>query len=344
MGHRLRGVAIGVKFVLVLGLSAGWAQGEEPKDRGRPAEVQRILEQEKEREEAQRRQKELATGGILLRKGQLEVEPSFTYGFSSNNNLSIEGFALQPIFVVGLIRSERVRRHVLVPALSVSYGLVDSAQVEAEVPYRYRSDEFTFSDNQQKHAHKFGVGDLRVGAAVQLHRQGKGDIPDLIGHFNLFIPTGNDPFSYDAANPVDKNVPLGSGLWSLGAGLTAITASDPAILFGSVSTIYSFPRDAEGTVIRGRVTPGASVGYSLGLALALNYQLTLNFQFQHAFTRSSDLDGVRLANSSVNDARFLIGVAWAYSSTRRLHVSVGTGLTEDAPDLIIRISMPIKFF
>jgi len=305
-------------------------------------EAQRSLEQEQAKEEAQLQVQDLASRQVLLRKGQLEIEPTLTYAYSSNNNLSIDGFALLPIFVVGQIQSERVRRTVLAPAVSVSYGLLDNLQMEAEVPFRYRLDELTLSNNQQQRADRVGLGDIRIGLATQLHRQGIGKMADVIGNLNLFIPTGDDPFSYNQDNLADKDIPLGSGFWSLGGGFTTIMASDPAILFGSISGMYNFSRGTGGRVLKGRVHPGKSIGYNLGLALALNYQLTINLQVQHSFTFRTKVEGVNLNNSSLNDARFLIGWAWAYNPNRSLQLSIGSGLTEDAPDLLLRVSMPLK--
>lgn len=306
-------------------------------------EVQKAIEQQEARKEAERVRQELAVRGVLLPPGHLEIEPSFTYVNFSNNNLSIDGFALLPIFVVGQIQSERVRRNVLVESLAVSYGLVDGIQMEAEAPFRYRSDEITYSDNRQNEAKKFDVGDLRLGTSLELHHEQGGFLPDVIGSLQVYFPTGNAPFDYDPANPRDEDIPLGSGLWSIQSGLTVIKVSDPVILFGGGNFLYSLSQDVDGRVIHGHVDPGASVGYVLGVAYALNYQFTLNLQIQQTFTLKTELDDVALNNSSLNDARFTVGGSWALGKEKSLHVAVGTGLTEDAPDLMIRISLPFEF-
>ncbi len=223
-----------------------------------PAEAKQALKQEKARQEQERKQKQLAAGNnILFPKGFLEIEPSFTYANFSNNNLLIDGFALLPIFVIGQIQSQRIRRDLLVESLNVSYGVLDNVQIQMESPLRFRSDDITYSDNTNLSAKRAGLGDIRLGTSVQLHQQKESDfIPDLIGNLNVFFPTGEDPFNYDPAHPKDKNIPLGSGFWSIGTGLTMIKVSDPAVLLGGINYTYNFPRSIDGEIIRGRVTPG----------------------------------------------------------------------------------------
>ena len=317
---------------------------ETPKPASTNVKAKETLQQQEEQKEQERKQKQIAVGNILFPKGYLEIEPSFTYVNFSNNNLLIDGFALLPVFVAGQIESQRVRRNLLVESLNVSYGLKDDVQIQVESPLRFRSDEITASDNTSTSTKKIGLGDIRLGTSVQLHRQKEsGLLPDIIGNLNVFFPTGSDPFDYNPSKPQNKDIPLGSGFWSVGTGLTTVKVSDPAVLFGGVNYTYNFPRDVQGAIITGHVIPGNSIGYTLGMAFSLNYQLTLNFQVEHTFTFKTKIDQILLNDSSLNDARLTIGATWAYSKNNNLNLSISAGLTEDAPDLLIKVSIPFGF-
>lgn len=316
------------------------------KEKEASEEIRKELEQGEIRREADRAKRALAVGGVLLPKGHLEVEPAFTYGSFSNNNLSVDGFALLPVFVVGQIQSEKVRRDILIPSLGLSYGVFDWLQIEAESPLRYRKDRITYSDNREKEAEKMGWGDFRLGTSVQIVRNQSGFfgfLPDTVLNASLFVPSGNDPFDYDPANPRDEDIPLGSGVWGMGGGLTMIKASDPAVLFWGLNGNYAFQRNVEGALMSGRFEPGETVGYVAGIALALNYKLTLSFQVPHTFGFKSRIRGLDLNDSSLNDARLVIGASWAYGNSRSLQFSFAAGLTEDAPDLLARVSTPFEF-
>ncbi len=75
----------------------------------------------------------------------------------------------------------------------------------------------------------------------------------------------------------------------------------------------------------------------------MNYQLTLNIQVEETFTFKTKIDRIILNDSSLNDARLTIGASWVYEKNRSLNFSISAGLTEDAPDLLIKVSTPFGF-
>ncbi|MEM7248409.1 MAG: transporter [Acidobacteriota bacterium] len=292
---------------------------------------------------AERRRAEMATGSPLLRPGEWELEPSLTYGFTSNSRLSIEGFSLLPFFVAGLIRSGSVERDLVSAGFAASYGLSGRYQLEGELPYRYRSDDLALNDGEAKRASGSGLGDLRLGFSMHLNPKAIAGSTTWLARGNLFVPTGKDPFDHDPENPRDDTLPFGSGFWSVSADVTAIRPSDPVVLFASAGLRYTHGREVSGDYLSGDLSPGLAFDYSLGLALQLNYRTSLSFQLQHSITDETSLDGTDIPGSRINDARFGIGASWSLSPRRSLSVSIAAGLTEDAPDFLLRVSMPMKF-
>src|SRR5580704_1057068 len=60
----------------------------------------------------------IVRGGLLLPSGTLEIDNTTSYFSASSDHLSINGFALLPILVVGDISSQRVREDFLLPSFT----------------------------------------------------------------------------------------------------------------------------------------------------------------------------------------------------------------------------------
>src|ERR1700678_2901876 len=64
----------------------------------------------------------IVRGGLLLPSGTLEIDNTVSYFSASSDHLSVNGFALLPILVVGDITSERTRADYLLPSLTARLG------------------------------------------------------------------------------------------------------------------------------------------------------------------------------------------------------------------------------
>jgi len=152
---------------------------------------------------------------------------------------------------------------------------------------------------------------------------------------------------------VADRLPTGTGFYSIKGLLTGVRVSDPAALFWNVGYTRNLPRDnvtiystdiqtAELVSNTVKVSPGATLECGFGLAYALNPDLSLNTQFQQAFTQSTcikepEQGSAWVAGSTLNVATVRVGAVWATSPTSTTDLSVTYGLTEDAPDFVVEV-------
>ena len=140
----------------------------------------------------------------------------------------------------------------------------------------------------------------------------------------LSTPTGDSPYDIN----VNEEVSSGSGYYSIGAGVSASKVIDPVVLFGSLGYTYAFDASGlnqnRGGEILNEVQPGDSVNFSMGLAYSLSHEVSLRASYQQSYNFETNL-GLRT------------------SSNRIVNLSFGFGLTEDSPDVLLGLSLPIDF-
>ncbi len=287
-------------------------------------------------------------GGLLLPPGQFEVEPALDYSYFDTRRISVTGFSILPSLIIGLIETERVERNVLEPSLGFRLGVVRDLQVEARVPFRYIHDRVS-TETEERNIRDSEIGDIDGGIFYQPVRE-RGYIPNLILGVRGKSITGKDPFGIDP----DKEAPTGTGFYSLTGIVTAVKSSDPAVIFASVLFTHNFERtvrilhtDATRTDIR----PGFTVGYNLGIGLAISTDLAFSMRLEHRLSSHTDTrgeeDGARfrqVPGSSLNSATAVFGITWAVTKRTSMDISFGIGLTEDAPSAIVRVALPTRFF
>ncbi|MEO7232925.1 MAG: acetate kinase, partial [Polaromonas sp.] len=78
--------------------------------------------------------------GILTPKGKYILEPSVQYVYSSSNRVALVGYTIIPALLIGLIDVREVKRNTVTGALTTRYGLTNRFELEARLPYVYRSD------------------------------------------------------------------------------------------------------------------------------------------------------------------------------------------------------------
>jgi hypothetical protein len=93
----------------------------------------------------------------------------------------------------------------------------------------------------------------------------------------------------------------------------------------------------------GTIKPGNSLGYSLGLAFGLNYQVALNLQLQQSIVQKTELNHNPIADSFSNVASMQYGLTWSMSKNFSCQMSVSQGLTADSPDFVVQVSFPVTF-
>jgi len=288
-------------------------------------------------------------GGALTPRGQLVIEPSFQYSHSSSNQVALVGYTIIPSITVGLIDIKNVESNTLVGAVALRYGITNRLEIEAKVPYVYRSDSTSKqeagSGNQNVtsvfSADGDGIGDVEFGLRYQLNRATGGVY--YIASVRAKSDTGKNPFEMpiDPATGLQTRLPTGSGFWGIQPGLTVIVPSDPAVFFGSLSYMYNIPRTIAGV---GDVDPGDIIGFNFGIGFALNEKTSVSIGYDHSVVGRVKKNDQLLEGTMITQVgTLLIGYSHKYSDKVSFSVTLGAGLTDAAPGVQLALRVPYSF-
>ncbi len=291
---------------------------------------------------------------ILTPKGTFVFDPSLQYSYSSSDRVSIIGYSVLNAVLIGAIDVRSVNRNNWILSLGGRYGLSERMEVEARIPYVYRSDdslsrrisggaidELVSSDGN-------GLGDIEVAARYQLNAP-KADSAFYIAGLRFKSHTGKDQYevAYDTNFNLPTELPTGSGFYSLQPSLSAVLPADPAVFFGGVNYAWNIKRDINktiGTTWVGEVDPGDSFGINFGMGLALNERSSFSLGYEHTWIGKTEMDGREASNTlSVQLATLQAGFSYRLSKRTNLSLSIGAGLTSDTPDTTLTLRVPIKF-
>jgi len=306
--------------------------------------------------------------GVLTPRGKLVFEPSVQYGYSSSNRVALIGYTVIPALLIGLLDVREVKRNTTTAAATFRYGFDNRLELEAKIPYTYRSDAtvsrelFTGTATERAfNTSGSGVGDVELGWRYQLNDGGV-EKPYFIGGLRFKSRTGRDPFQVVTdcqTRCVGENVtgtglpldlPTGSGFYSMQPSLTWLMPSDPAIFFGSFSYTHNFKRgNIYRTVLNGQkeflgeVKPGDVFGFNFGMGLALNEKASFSIGYDHNSVARTRQNGQVIPGSvRMQLGTLLLGYSYRLSDKRTLNVSVGAGLTRDTPDVTLMVRMPFS--
>jgi hypothetical protein len=287
----------------------------------------------------------IVRGGLLLPSGTLEIDNTTSYFSASSDHLSINGFALLPVLVVGDIASKRVREDFLLPSFTARLGLPHKFQMDFLVPYGYESIRSVDALNVQTTSTSFGLGDISAGIYRQLTAE-HGRVPDMLANVRFKSTTGKDSFSLTSSE-----VALGTGFNAIQGNWTVAKSSDPVVFFGNLSYTANLPAnhtvpandptnpDAK-TV--GHFNPGSAIGFQLGSILALNPEVSMTVGWDQRFTRSTQLNGVDIPSSSLVEGTLRLGTSYVYAPGKIVDLSFGVGLTPDTPNLQFSVGVPFR--
>ncbi len=340
-------------------------------------------EQKAEKEQAEARAPELPrvsfdVGGVLTPKGRLVLEPSFQYIYSSFNRISIEGFAILPALLVGIIDIREADRDTYIAALSTRYGISNRFEVELRAPYLWRRDTVGRGrltgevDDQINETIVFNdasgedLGDLEIGLRYQFEK--RPDWPYLTANLRIKTDTGTDPFDLTKEATLSgepetfDELATGSGFWSLNPSVTFIFPSDPVVFFGNFGYLWTLeddkgvgplvddpndPNDVPAPAYQfGDVNPGDALRFNFGMGASLNdrssfsisYSLDIFDETEIEFASPSNIQG-----SDVTVGKFLIGYSLRLPGGSPLNLAIGIGATEDAPDTDVTFRVPFNF-
>jgi hypothetical protein len=309
------------------------------------------------------------TPGVLTPRGKVVFEPSVQYGYSSSNRVALVGYTVIPALLIGLLDVREVKRNTTTATATFRYGFDNRLELEAKIPYVYRSDSTVsrelFTGTAAERAFETsgkGIGDIELGWRYQLNDGGV-DTPYYIAGLRFKSRTGRDPFQVVTdcqTRCVGQNVtgtglpldlPTGSGFYSLQPSVTWLLPSDPAIFFGGFSYTKNFKRSNVyrtvlngGKELLGTVEPGDVIGFNFGMGLALNERASFSIGYDHNSVGRMHQNGEVIPGSvRVQLGTLLLGYSYRLKNNRTLSVSVGAGLTRDTPDVTLMVRMPFTF-
>jgi hypothetical protein len=268
-------------------------------------------------------------GGLVLPPWRAEFIPSVAY-----SNRVVQGLALAPTPEgVPTVADQRLRDDELHATAALRLGLPWASQLQVQVPYAWLRQSRSLGDGTHGVNEGSGIGDVELALSHQFLREG-GWRPDLVGGLSWRFATGRDPFRTAVAG-----VATGSGAEELRARLTAVKSSDPLVFFGTLSYAHALLQHES----FGKLQLGDAIGLDLGALLAVSPETTLSFGLSQEFRSRTQIDHVGSPGTDTTAASLQLGVDRVLTPNILLDVSLGVGLTRDAPDYALQISLPIRF-
>lgn len=304
-------------------------------------------------------------GDLYAGRRFFSVEPGFQYSLISSNRLDISGYTIPPAFVLGRIQVEKIRKHILAPSLTFRAGVTDFIQADLRIPYVIRKDEYSYgaADNfVVQEIDGDDLGDIEGSILWSAVKESPGRPGISIG-LKVKSTTGKDPYGIETVpvqseqnssagsvsqGRVPLDLPTGSGHWGFTPFVTVAKTVDPAVVFGSLSYFYHLEddvtfRNIEGERVRAKVDPSDYIGYSIGMAYALNDKLAMSTAFEQKFYTKAKVDGAKVKESDVILGSLILGGTYALNDTMSVNLSLGIGLTPDSPDMDVSLRFPIRY-
>ena len=333
---------------------------EEPRPQTAP-EPATVGEEQREQKKALTRTAPAERGGGLLPAWRFVLEPSFEYDNFTGQNVTISGFTIFEAILIGRVAVEKIKRNIFIPAMTFRLGLYNS-ELNVRIPYLFRQDKIIAprsgggtTDLIEKNFSDSGLGDIEAYYYYHVIKEGKWKpwVPDVILRLGGHSPTGKDPYSLtrqfdqDFGTVLATEFPTGTGHWGLSIGSTFIKSVDPAVIFLNVAYFWNFARNVgivgDPPQDFGKVDLGNSFEYSLGLVLALQERLSINFAYNQRITGRTTRNGSPLTDSGINAISFKIGGTYVFSPRYTVDLVVGIGLNDDAPRASALVRVPITF-
>jgi uncharacterized coiled-coil protein SlyX len=290
----------------------------------RPSAPGQVTATEEEAERALERTL-TAEGALLLPYGQVEVEPSFSYT-RRHDDVS----ALARLNGVTVPVNQKVRDNEFQPSVFARAGLPFDAQLEANMPYEIIEQERVTDvggvARVARSATGSGIGDFSVGLAKTVLRE-KNWWPDLIARVTWNTPTGQAQ---------DNRVTLGGGFNQIVGQVVALKRQDPLAFVASASYQKTLNQ------VRG-IEPGNEAEFFLGTFLATSPNTSLQISLDQTFADDAKFKGDKIKDSDQVSSTLNLGISSILARNVLLQLVGGVGLTPDAPDYSVTVSLPIRF-
>ena len=238
----------------------------------------------------------------LLKAGGKSLSYSFGYSYASDSRIDLS-------VVSGSVRNLDVNptsTHSFTNSFSFDYGILNNLTFNARLPLSSRYDT-------QRSLSATEWGDVSVGLRWQPFSYVPGKASVTLST-TLTTKTGVSPYEIDTAT----NLSTGSGTYAISTGLSVSKVLDPVVLFGSLSSSYSFEQNGLNQVRQGAgvlktVHQGQGFSFSGGFSYSLSYDTSLSISTQVGYSTETKLvftNGNSVSSSdSVNGSmNFSLGI------------------------------------
>ena len=207
-----------------------------------------------------------------------------------------------------------------IATLDARIGLPGGTMIGAGVPYFIKADR-EFGDNS-------GFGDLALSIWKQFRAPSESG-PSIVGSLGYRAPTGED-----SKDPI----PLGSEFHRLSTDLSFAKSIDPVVLSGNVFYAHAFSERIDEV----KIQPGDAFGFGSAASLAITPEITGSLGLSFSFIDELERNGTKVDGSEQTIG--LLDISLGFLINRRLFLSLfaDIGITDDAPDLILGISTPLR--
>ena len=270
----------------------------------------------------------------LQARGSHALNYSFDYSYTGDQRIDVEisGGSVRNMDVVPSAT------HSFTNAFSYDYGLLDNVTIGTRIPLVVKYDT-------QDELNVYDFGDVSLTGRWQPFAYVPGKMSSTF-FATLTTKTGVSPYEID----VQEQLSTGSGYYSVSAGASLSKVLDPVVVFGSLSASWNLPeRDLQqvrGARLLLELEPGMGLSGSAGFAYSLSYDISLSISAQLSYSDETILifsDGTRAVAQDQMSGFLSLSLGTRVSDTSIVNTSLGIGLTEDAPDFSIGVSLPINF-
>ena len=293
----------------------------------------------------------------LLKSGDTRLTYSFDYSNFRDSRIDFVQAAGENSTTLVNNFVENSSENTFTNTFSFDYGIWDNVTLSVRIPLVAKYSDIKALEgrayrNSEKEA--YGLGDVSLSLRYQPFETKPGR-PSLTLYSSLGTKTGDSPYEINLA----KDLPTGSGYYSLGFGANMSHVLDPVVLFGSVGYTFNLPVTGidqfrgpqdqavgrnQDEFILDKVDPGNSYNMSMGFAYSLSYDVSMSASYQMSYSESSKFefnDGRKVDSATSTSGVVNMSLGLRLSPSYIVNVNAGFGLTEDSPDILLGFSLPL---
>lgn len=267
----------------------------------------------------------------LLKQGERTLTYGFDYSLVRDTIIETIRTGDNAFSVVGQSEAQ----HTFTNSFTFDYDVWDNLTFSIRLPFVAKYDT-------ERDLNAYSLGDISASLRWQPWNAQRGR-PVTTLYASVGLPTGDSPYD---VNTLD-DLSTGSGYYSLSGGMNLSYVIDPVVLFGSLGYTYNVPVKSINQVRGGRllkeVDPGSSLSLSMGFAYALSYDVSLaaSYQMAHNLAPEFTFQDTTIEGREQTSAVMNFSLGLRTSPDYIVNVNAGFGLTEDSPDVLLGLSMPL---